>query len=59
MRAKLNCSDVSYGNSQLRRLDQAGLPDSVNQLFHSLRLTGDRATHEGGATRQDASTELK
>lgn len=44
---------------RLRALENKGVSNSVMQLFHSLRIVGNRASHEGTGTQEDAFTQLK
>lgn len=44
---------------RLRALENKGVSNSVLQLFHTLLTVGNRASHEGMGTQEDAFTQLK
>ncbi len=44
---------------RLRCLENRGMHDSVLQLFHTLRTVGNRASHEGIGSQEEAFTQLK
>lgn len=44
---------------RLRALENRGIPNSSLQLFHTVRIVGNRASHEGQGTQQEAFTQLK
>jgi hypothetical protein len=44
---------------RLRHLENQRIPESVLQLFQSLRIVGNRASHEGQGTQEQAFTQLK
>ncbi|HEY5955664.1 MAG TPA: DUF4145 domain-containing protein [Polyangiaceae bacterium] len=59
--ARLGLGELRQENQivRLRALENKGVSDSVMQLLHALRIVGNRASHEGADTQEDAFTYLK